>query len=165
MPNFELTEENASAVARVCRKLDGKPLAIELATARMGALAVEQVAERLEDTLTLLSSGSRTVDPRHQTMQATLQWSYELLSEPERKLFGRLSAFAGGWTLEAAEEVCSGDGIEQEDILDLLSRLVDRSLVVTFTGVETPHATPLRYRTPPPCSRRRQIPPGRRFSA
>jgi predicted ATPase len=82
MPNFELTEENAGAVARVCRKLDGIPLAIELATARMGALAVEQVAERLEDTLTLLSSGSRT----------TLQWSYELLSEPERKLFGRLSA-------------------------------------------------------------------------
>ena len=155
MPNFELTEENAGAVARVCRKLDGIPLAIELATARMGALAVEQVAERLEDTLTLLSSGNRT----------TLQWSYELLSEPERKLFGRLSAFAGGWTLEAAEEVCSGDGIEQEDILDLLSRLVDKSLVVTFTGVETLHATPLRYRTPSSCSRRRQIPPGRRFSA
>ena len=84
---------------------------------------------RLEDSLKLLTGG-RTADPRHRTLRATLEWSHELLSEPERVLFRRLSVFAGGWTLEAAEEVCSGEGIEQDDVLDLLSELVDKSLVV-----------------------------------
>jgi DNA-binding CsgD family transcriptional regulator len=130
LPAFELTEENAGSTARVCRKLDGIPLAIELACARMGALAVEQVAQRLEDSLGLLTSGARTVDPRHQTMRATLQWSHELLSGPEQELFARLSVFAGGWTLEAAEEVCQDGFVRRDDVLDLLGRLVDKSLVL-----------------------------------
>jgi predicted ATPase/DNA-binding SARP family transcriptional activator len=105
LPAFVLTPENAPAVVKVCRRLDGIPLAIELATARMTALTVEQIAGRLEDSLGLLTTGSRTAAPRQRTLKATLAWSYELLSEPERKLFGRLSVFAGGWTLEAAEAV------------------------------------------------------------
>jgi predicted ATPase len=92
LPAFELTEENAGSTASVCRKLDGIPLAIELATARMGALEVEQVAQRLEDSLGLLTGGARMMDPRQQTMRATLEWSHELLSEPEKRLFGRLSS-------------------------------------------------------------------------
>ncbi|CAN5115442.1 BTAD domain-containing putative transcriptional regulator [soil metagenome] len=130
LPGFDLDRENAGAVGRICRKLEGIPLAIELAAARMGALAVEQVAERLEDSLKLLTGGARTVEPRQQTLRATLDWSYELLSDPERRLFGRLSVFAGGWMLEAAEEVCSGEDIERDEVLDLLSKLVDKSLVV-----------------------------------
>ena len=142
LPGFELTGENAGAVGSICRKLDGMPLAIELAAARMGALAVEQVAQRLDDSLKLLTGGGRTVEPRQQTLRATLDWSHGLLSEAERKLFGRLPVFAGGWSLEAAEEVCSGEGIEREDVADLLSRLVDKSLVVA--GAEQEGA--LRYR-------------------
>jgi predicted ATPase/DNA-binding SARP family transcriptional activator/DNA-binding CsgD family transcriptional regulator len=131
LPDFEVTAENAGSVARVCRKLDGIPLAIELAAARMGALAVEQVAQRLEGSLKLLTGGARTVETRHRTLRATLDWSHDLLDEAERALFRRLSVFAGGWTLEAAERVDSGSGIEGEDVvLDLLSRLVAKSLVV-----------------------------------
>ena len=141
LPGFELTQENARSVARICRELDGLPLAIELSTARMGALAVEQVAERLEDSLKLLTGGDRTVAPRHQTLRATLDWSYELLSEPERVLFGRLSVFSGGWTLEAAEAVGAGEGIEEGEVLDLLSRLVNKSMVV----VEVSEGAALRY--------------------
>jgi predicted ATPase/DNA-binding SARP family transcriptional activator/DNA-binding CsgD family transcriptional regulator len=142
LPDFELTQGNAEAVARVCRKLAGIPLVIELATARMGALAVEQVAQRLEDSLALLTGGSRTAAPRQQTLRATLDWSYDLLSEVEQALFRRLSVFAGGWTLEAAEAVCSGGVIEHEDVLDLLGGLVDKSLVVA--GASTGGA--VRYR-------------------
>ena len=134
--DFKLTQENAGAVLRVCRKLDGIPLAIELATARMGSLAVEQVAQRLEVSLDLLKGASRTAEPRQQTLRATLDWSYDLLSEAEQTLFGRLSVFAGGWTLEAVEAVCSRGGIEQEDVLDLLSGLVDKSLVVAESSTE-----------------------------
>jgi len=130
LPDFGLTEENAGAVARVCRKLDGIPLAIELATARMGMLAVEQVAQRLEVSLDVLKGASRSAAPRQQTLRATLEWSHDLLSGAERELFGRLSVFAGGWTLETAEAVCSGGDIEEEDVLDLLGGLVDKSLVV-----------------------------------
>ena len=130
LPAFELKSENAGAVASVCRELDGIPLAIELSTARMGALAVEQIVERLEGSLKLLSGGDRTVAERHQTLRATLDWSYDLLDEPERVLFRRLSVFAGGWPLEAAEVVGAGDGIEAGEVLDLLSRLVDKSMVV-----------------------------------
>jgi predicted ATPase len=140
--DFKLTQENAGAVLRVCLKLDGIPLAIELATARMGTLAVEQVAQRLEVSLDLLKGANRTAAPRQQTLRATLDWSYDLLSEAEQTLFGRLSVFAGGWTLEAAEEVCSGRSIEQEDVLDLLGALVDKSLVLT--GARTEGA--VRYR-------------------
>jgi predicted ATPase/DNA-binding SARP family transcriptional activator/DNA-binding CsgD family transcriptional regulator len=130
LPDFGLTEGNAGAVARICRKLDGIPLAIELATARMGALAVEQVAQRLEASLGLLSGGSRTAEPRQRTLRATLDWSHDLLSDAERVLFRMLSVFAGGFKLQAAEAVCSGGAIEEEDVLDLLGALVDKSLVV-----------------------------------
>jgi predicted ATPase len=98
LPDFGLTEENAGAVARVCRKLDGIPLAIELATARMGVLAVEQVAQRLDASLDLLAGGSRTAEPRQQTLRATLDWSHDLLPGAERALLRRLSVFAGDWT-------------------------------------------------------------------
>jgi predicted ATPase/DNA-binding SARP family transcriptional activator/DNA-binding CsgD family transcriptional regulator/predicted negative regulator of RcsB-dependent stress response len=128
--DFEVTLENAGAVARVCRKLEGIPLAIELATARMGALAVEQVAQKLETSLDVLKGTNRSAAPRQQTLRATLDWSHDLLSDDERVFLRRLSVFAGGWTLEAAEIVCSRDGIEREDGLDLLGGLVDKSLVV-----------------------------------
>jgi predicted ATPase/DNA-binding SARP family transcriptional activator/DNA-binding CsgD family transcriptional regulator len=136
IPDFELTWENAQAVARVCRRLDGIPLAIELATARMGTLAVEQVAQRLDASLDVLRGNIRGAAPRQQTLRAALDWSYNLLSEGERTFFRRLSAFAGGWTLAAAEEVCSGDGIGREDILDLLGGLVDKSLVVAGASTD-----------------------------
>ena len=103
LPDFELTQANAGTVVRVCRKLDGIPLAIELATARMGALAVEQVAQRLDVSLDVLSGANRMAAARQQTLRTTIDWSHKLLSEAERTLFRRLSVFAGGWTLEAAE--------------------------------------------------------------
>jgi predicted ATPase/DNA-binding SARP family transcriptional activator/DNA-binding CsgD family transcriptional regulator len=128
-PAFSLTPQNAHAVARICERLDGIPLAIELAAARVG-LSVEQIATRLDDSLRLLTAGSRTASPRQRTLRGTLDWSYALLSEPERRLFCRLSVFAGGWPLEAAEAVGAEVDTEKGDILDLLSRLVDKSLVV-----------------------------------
>jgi predicted ATPase/DNA-binding SARP family transcriptional activator/DNA-binding CsgD family transcriptional regulator len=139
--DFKLTQENAGAVARVCHKLEGIPLAIELATARMGALAVEQVAQRLDDSLDVLKGRTRSAAPRQQTLRATLDWSHDLLSEDERTFFRRLSIFAGGWTLEAAEEVCTGVSIE-EDVFDPLGELVDKSLVVA----EAAASNAMRYR-------------------
>ena len=136
LPDFELTQENSQAVVRVCRKLDGMPLAIELATARMGTLAVEQVAQRLEVSLDVLKGSDRTAAPRQQTLRATMDWSHDLLSEDERAFFGRLSVFVGGWTLEAAEAVCSGGQIEQDDVLDLLGGLVDKSLFVAVANAD-----------------------------
>ena len=129
-PTFVLTPGNGPAVAQVCQRLEGIPLALELAAARIGVLSVERIANRLDDSLRLLTAGGRTALPRQRTLRATLQWSHELLDEPERKLFRRLSVFAGGLTLEAAETVGTGDGIEQHEVLDLLSRLVDKSLVM-----------------------------------
>lgn len=129
-PGFTLNPQNVRAVARVCRKLDGVPLAIELAAARVTALAVEQVAARLENALELLNSGNRTAERRHQTLRATLEWSHRLLSERERELFGLLSIFAGGWGLEAAEAVVARSGLRENEVLDLLSALVDKSLVL-----------------------------------
>jgi predicted ATPase/DNA-binding SARP family transcriptional activator/DNA-binding CsgD family transcriptional regulator len=140
--DFVLTPENAGAVAGICRQLDGIPLAIELAAARVGSLSVEQISERLKNSLKLLTGGSRTATPRQRTLRGALDWGYELLEEPEKRLFRRVSVFAGGWTLEAAEAVGAGEGIEEDDILDLISRLVEKSLVVAG-------ATPggdLRYR-------------------
>lgn len=128
-PEFSLTATSAPAVLQVCRRLDGLPLAIELAAARVKVLTVEQIAARLDDRLHLLTTGSRTALPRHQTLRATLEWSYGLLTEQEKCLFRRLSVFAGGWTLEQAEGICSGDGIESREVLDLLSHLVEKSLV------------------------------------
>ncbi len=133
-PTFVLSVRNSRAVSEVCRRLEGIPLAIELAAGRMGVLSAEQLSSRLDDYLKLLSRGSRTTDPRHRSMRATLEWSQELLSGPEGVLFRRLSVFAGGWTLEAAEEVCSGEEIEEGEVLDVLSELVERSLVVTEAG-------------------------------
>ncbi|MBV9546791.1 MAG: XRE family transcriptional regulator [Chloroflexi bacterium] len=129
-PTFALNDQNTRSVAELCVRLDGIPLAIELAAARVGALSVQQLASRLDDRLRLLASGSRTTPVRHQTLWATVDWSYELLGEDERTLFARLAVFAGGWTLEAAEAVCAGDGLPSEAVLDVLARLVDRSLVM-----------------------------------
>jgi predicted ATPase/DNA-binding CsgD family transcriptional regulator len=133
-PTFALTRENAAAVANICRKVDGIPLAIELATARVGKLSVEQISERLGDALEFLTAGDRTQAPRHRTLRATLEWGYDLLDEKERELFGRLSVFAGGWDLGAAEGVGAAGAISAGEILDLLGRLVDQSLVVAETA-------------------------------
>ncbi len=128
-PDFVLTEQNAAAVAQVCYRLDGIPLAIELAAARAKVLSVEQIATRLDDCFRLLAAGGRTAMPRHRTLQATMDWSHELLPEEERTLFRRLAVFAGGFTLEAAESVCAGEELERGEVLELLSHLVDKSLV------------------------------------
>jgi predicted ATPase len=135
-PHFELTEENAGAVAQICRRLEGMPLAVELAAARVSTLSLEQISERLEDSLKLLRDDSRSAPQRQRTLRATLEWSYKLLSEEERVLLRRLSVFAGGWTLEAAEEtVGTGEEVWEEEVLDLISKLVDKSLVVTEVRV------------------------------
>ena len=133
LPGFTLTQANAAAVVQICCRLDGIPLAIELAVARMSLLQEEQIAARLEDRFRLLTSGSRTALPRHQTLRALVDWSYDLLTEPEQTLLRRLSVFAGGWTLAAAESICSDTTSEPASshrILDLLASLVNKSLVV-----------------------------------
>lgn len=130
MPDFTLSQENVFAVAQICHRLDGIPLALELAAARITVLTVEQIVTRLDDVFRLLTGGTRTALPRQQTLQATLDWSYDLLSETERRLLDRLSVFAGGWKLEAAEAVCAGEGIESADVLDGLMQLVNKSLVL-----------------------------------
>jgi predicted ATPase len=124
-PDFALTPHNAPAVAQVCHRLDGMPLAIELAAMRVRVMSVPELAARLDDRFRLLTSGNRTALPRHQTLRAMIDWSYDLLSEPERVLLRRLSVFAGGWVLEAAEWLG-----ERGDVLDLLTHLVHKSLVV-----------------------------------
>jgi predicted ATPase/DNA-binding CsgD family transcriptional regulator len=129
-PSFSISPKNAFAVAEICRMLEGIPLALELAAARVGTLSVEQISQRLTDSLNLLTGGGRTRLPRQQTLEGTLDWSFELLSEEEKELFGRLSVFAGGWTIEAAEVVGVGGDIEEREVLDLLSGLVNKSLVV-----------------------------------
>ena len=129
-PHFAVTKDNAPAIAQICFRLDGIPLAIELAAARANVLAVDQIAKRLDDRFRLLTGGARTALPRQQTLRALIDWSYNLLSEKERLLFRRLAVFVGGWTLEAEEAVCSGEGIESDLVLDLLSQLVKKSLVV-----------------------------------
>jgi predicted ATPase/DNA-binding CsgD family transcriptional regulator len=129
-PNFALTEQSAPAVAQVCYRLDGIPLALELAAARTKVLSVEEISARLGDSFRLLAVGSRTAMPRHRTLHATMDWSHELLSEKERVVFRRLSVFAGGFTLEAAESICAGEELQRDEVLELLSQLVDKSLVV-----------------------------------
>ncbi|MEW5940341.1 MAG: BTAD domain-containing putative transcriptional regulator, partial [Chloroflexota bacterium] len=133
---FALTMDNAPSIARICRRLDGIPLAIELAAARVNMFGVEQLAEQLEKSFSLLTGGSRTALPRHQTLRASIEWSWNLLSETESVLLRRLSVFAGGWTLEAAEAVCAGNGIEPEEVLDLMTQLVAKSLVVSKQNAE-----------------------------
>ena len=127
--DFVLNEKTVRSVAKICQRLDGIPLAIELAAARIKMLSVEEIASRLDDRFSLLTAGSRTAPPRHQTLRATIDWSHDLLTEPERALFRRLAVFASGFTLEAAEAICS-QGMKRDDILDLLGRLVDKSLVI-----------------------------------
>jgi predicted ATPase/class 3 adenylate cyclase len=129
-PGFTVTIQNAPVIAQMCHRLDGIPLAIELAAARVKVLPVEQIAQRLNDRFRLLTGGSRTALPRQQTLRALIDWSYDLLTEPERALLRRLSVFVGGWALEAAEAVCSGEGIEEWEVLDLLTALAGKSLVV-----------------------------------
>ncbi|MBI3911739.1 MAG: tetratricopeptide repeat protein [Armatimonadetes bacterium] len=128
--SFQLTASNAPAVARLCHRLDGIPLAIELAAARIRVLPAEEIAARLDDRFRLLTGGSRTALPRHQTLQAAVDWSYNLLSDKERVLLRRLAVFAGGFTLDAVEAVCPGDGLEAHEVLDLLTGLVEKSLVL-----------------------------------
>jgi predicted ATPase/DNA-binding CsgD family transcriptional regulator len=130
LPTFEVSEDHAAALAQLCHRLDGLPLAIELAAARVRVLSLEQIVNRLDDSLRLLVGGSRTALTRHQTLKATLDWSHDLLPEQEQVMFRRLAVFAGGWSLEAVDAVCAGEGIDQDDVLNLLSELVDRSLVV-----------------------------------
>jgi predicted ATPase/DNA-binding CsgD family transcriptional regulator len=134
--SFEVTPQNAAAVAELCHQLDGMPLAIELAAARMKVLSPEQVTARLGDQLELLTTGSRTAPARQQTLRATLDWSYNLLCEPEQQLFNRLSVFAGGCTLEGAEGICGAGGLSHHEFVDVLGRLVDKSLVLCEPGSE-----------------------------
>ena len=130
LPAFKLSDINAPTVVKICQRLDGIPLAIELAAARVKALPIESIASRLDDRFRLLTGGSRTALPRQQTLRALIDWSHSLLSEPERILLRRLSVFSSGWTLEAGEAVCAGDGIGALDVVDLLAHLVDKSLVL-----------------------------------
>jgi predicted ATPase/DNA-binding SARP family transcriptional activator len=147
LPSFTLTQINAAAVAQSCRRLDGIPLAIELAAARVKILSVAQLAERLDDGLRLLAAGGRTTPPRHQSLRAAIDWSYMLLPDAERALFRRLAVFVGSWTLEAAEAISADPHLEpgaiaKAAVLELLAQLVDKSLVV----VEIPTDSVARYR-------------------
>jgi non-specific serine/threonine protein kinase len=130
LPSFTLTAQNAPAVVQICRRLDGMPLAIELAAARIRALSVEQIVARLDDAYRLLTGGSRSALPRQQTLRAAMDWSYDLLSAQEQAFFRRLSVFAGTFSLAAAEAICAGEPGEVYDALDLLSSLIDKSLVL-----------------------------------
>ncbi len=135
-PSFAVTNGNAPAVARVCFRLDGIPLALELAAARVRSLSVEEINTRLGQRFRLLTGGARNTLPRQQTLRALIDWSYDLLTAAEKTLLCRLSVFAGGWTLAAAEGVCSGDGVEGWEVLDLLTGLADKSLAVYEEGVD-----------------------------
>jgi non-specific serine/threonine protein kinase len=129
-PHFALTDQNAPVVVQICHRLDGLPLAIELAAAQVKVLSAEQIAQRLDERFRLLTGGSRTALPRQQTLQGTMDWSWELLAQPEQVMFRRLSVFAGGFALEAAEAVCAGEGIEKSEVLGQLTSLVETSLVI-----------------------------------
>ena len=137
-----ITRDNAAAITDVCRRLDGIPLAIELAAARLRVLSIDQINARLDDRFRLLTRTDHSRIGRQRTLAATVDWSYDLLSEAERLLLRRLSTFAGGWTFEAAEDVCVGDRINPNDVLDLMTRLVDKSLVMVDADLDGPR----RYR-------------------
>jgi predicted ATPase/DNA-binding SARP family transcriptional activator len=140
-PDFALDDRTAAAVATICRDLDGLPLAIELAAARMQAVTASDLAMRLGERFAVLGGGRRLDHQRHRTLQAVVDWSYELLDEPERLVFARLSVFAGGWTLEHVTAVCPGNGVAADRVVDVLASLIDKSMVVTPTS-----AWPGRYR-------------------
>jgi predicted ATPase/DNA-binding SARP family transcriptional activator len=129
VPTFAVGPANAELVARICRRLDGLPLALELAAARLRALSLERIVDRLDDRFRLLTTGNRAALPRQQTLRAAIDWSYDLLSDPERVLLGRLAVFAGSFTFEGAESVCAGGAVEKDDVLDLVAGLVEKSLV------------------------------------
>src|SRR5256885_3836547 len=126
---FNPTPQNSTTIAEICRRLDGVPLSIELAAARLRTISVDEVAARLSDRFTLLTGGSRTALPRHQTLQATMDWSHELLTPEAQRLWRRLAVFAGGFGLEAAEAICSDDALDPAQVIDLVTLLVDSSLV------------------------------------
>jgi predicted ATPase/class 3 adenylate cyclase len=134
---FALTDDKAPIVADICRRLDGIALAIELAAARVSILNLKQLSQRLDERFRLLTGGDRTALPRQQTMRATIDWSYDLLTEAERTVFRRLSIFQGGWSLEAASEVCADDAVDELGILDVLSSLVNKSLVMVDVTADT----------------------------
>ena len=127
---YQLDGRTLSTMARVCRALDGMPLAIELAAARLRTMSLDQLANRLDDRFRLLTGGSRTALPRHRTLRAVVDWSWELLTDAERMVLRRLSVFSGGASLEAAERVCAGDGVEREEVLELLTALAEKSLLL-----------------------------------
>lgn len=133
LPNFELTFDNAGIVAQICHHLDGLPLAIELASARVNLLSLDQIAARLNDLFALLAPAAHITYSHHRTLRAAIEWSYDLLIPPEQTLLIRMSVFAGGCSLATVEAVCVGDGIKHDQILELLSSLVDKSLVVAQT--------------------------------
>jgi predicted ATPase/DNA-binding CsgD family transcriptional regulator/DNA-binding XRE family transcriptional regulator len=135
-PNFVADERTANAIAAICRSVDGLPLGIELAAARMSVLTVDQIAQRLPQALGFLTGGSRTGHPGHHGLRATLDWSYELLTAAERNVFERASVFSSGWALEAAETVCAGENVAPVAVLDILEQLVNKSLVCTDAGDE-----------------------------
>ncbi|AXB44723.1 BTAD domain-containing putative transcriptional regulator [Amycolatopsis albispora] len=137
-PGFVVSEDNADAVARICRRVDGIPLAIELAAARVRVLGPVELAERLDDRFALLTGGPRDAPARQRTLRAMLDWSWELLTGAEQAVLRRLSIFADGCSLDAAEALCSGDGVRPSEVLDLLARLVDRSLVVVTHTADGP---------------------------
>jgi predicted ATPase/class 3 adenylate cyclase len=128
-PSFQMTKDNAIAVGEIARRLDGIPLAIELAAARVRALSVKDIAARLDDRFRLLTAGDRTALPRQRTLRALIDWSYDLLDDRERAVLRRLAVFAGGWTVDAAEAVCPDDDLGESEVLDLLTALVEKSLV------------------------------------
>ena len=133
--HFILTDDNAPIVAEICRRLDGIPLAIELAAARVKVLSIPNLAQRLNERFKILTGGSRSALPRQKTLSALIDWSYDLLTPQEQMLFSRVGIYAGGFNLDGATAVCSGDGLDETDILDLLSSLTDKSLVVADTTV------------------------------
>ncbi|MGI5289870.1 LuxR C-terminal-related transcriptional regulator [Nonomuraea polychroma] len=141
LPGFEVTDANRDTVAWICRRLDGMPLAIELAVVRLRAISVQQLLARLDDRFRLLTTGARTALPRQQTLRALIDWSYALCTEQERLLWSRLSVFSGGLDLEAAEHICAGDGIASEEVMDLVNGLVDKSVLA-----REEYPTGVRYR-------------------
>ncbi len=144
--SFELTEANSATVGKICRRLDGIALAIELAAARVRAVSVDELFTRLDERFRILTGGSRTALPRQQTMRALIDWSYDLLSTAEQALLRRVSAFSGGWTLDAATAVCADDELQSWDVLDLLTSLVDKSLVTAELDNSQISGSKLRYR-------------------
>jgi predicted ATPase/DNA-binding SARP family transcriptional activator len=132
VPGFRITKSNCQDICEICRQLDGIPLAIELAAARIRTLSVAELLRRLEDRFGLLTTGSRSALPRQQTLRAAIEWSFDLLTSEERELFSRLTVFAGSWSLSAAEFICSSDGLPREAILNAMSGLVDKSLAIRF---------------------------------